>query len=318
MPADRYAVGIDLGGTKLRGGLLSQDGQLASRLEVQTEVRKGPPGVLANLRDIISRILDSTDRSRVAGIGIAAAGQIHPRTHAVVYAPNLDWRNVPLRDEIASAFGLPTCVENDVRAAAWGEYRFGVGRGMRSLIAVFIGTGVGSGAVVDGSLLRGAGNAAGEIGHTQVVPEGLPCGCGQRGCLEAYASGSGFIRRVQAALDAGTPTALAAETGHDAARVTAALVARAAESGDAFAREIWGEAEMYLGMALANYVTLVNPELLVLGGGIMTTVPRLVDAVAQRVRRLTTVMARDLRVVPAGLGDSAGIFGAADQVWSRS
>jgi len=317
MPADRYAVGIDLGGSKLRGGLLSESGQLAGRLEMQTEAWKGPAGVLANLKRVLSQLLDSTDRSRVTGIGIAAAGMIHPKTHAVVYAPNLEWRDVPLRDEIESAFGLPTYVENDVRAAAWGEYRFGAGRGVQSLIAVFVGTGVGSGAVMDGLLLRGFTNAAGEIGHTQVVMDGLPCPCGQRGCVEAYASGSGFVRRLQSALATGTVTSLGEDTGREPARLTAALVARAAETGDPFARELWQDAERYLGMALANYVTLLNPELLVLGGGVMTTVPALAKSLARQVRDRTTVVSREVRVVRAGLGDSAGIFGAADRVWAQ-
>src|SRR5215472_11126238 len=132
VPPDRYAVGIDLGGSKLRGGLLSSSGQLIGRVEVQTEAWKGPSGVLANLKSVITRLLDSTDPARVAGIGIAAAGQIHPKTHAVVYAPNLEWENVPLRDEVESAFGMPVYVENDVRAAAWGEYRFGAGRAQRA------------------------------------------------------------------------------------------------------------------------------------------------------------------------------------------
>ena len=318
MPSDRYSVGIDLGGSKLRGGLLSESGQLAARLEMQTEAWKGAAGVLANLKGIVARLLDSVDRSRVTGIGIAAAGQIHPTTHAVVYAPNLGWRDVPLRDEIESAFGLPTYVENDVRAAAWGEYRFGVGRGVQSLIAVFVGTGVGSGAVMDGLLLRGFTNVAGELGHTQVVMDGLDCPCGQRGCVEAYASGSGFVRRLRAALAAGTPTSLAAETGGDPSRLTAALVARAAAAGDPFAREVWAEAERYLGMALANYVTLLNPELLVLGGGIMITVPALADTLASLVGSRATVMARGVRVAGAALGDSAGIFGAADRVWRQA
>ena len=317
MPADRYAVGIDLGGSKLRGGLLSEQGQLVARIETQTEAWKGTASILANLKRMIGELLDSTDRSRVTGIGIAAAGQIHPKTHAVVYAPNLNWENVPLRDEIESNLGLPTYVENDVRAAAWGEYRFGVGRGARSLIAVFVGTGVGSGAVMDGLLLSGFNNAAGEIGHTQIVVDGLPCPCGQRGCVETYASGSGFIRRLQGALDAGTPTVLAEETGRDARRLTAALVARAAAAGDAFAATLWEEALRYLGAALANYVTLLNPELLVLGGGIMTTVPSLAESLTERIRAHATMMSRDVRVARAGLGDSAGIFGAADRVWRR-
>ena len=294
MPSDRYAVGIDLGGSKLRGGLVSPAGQLVGRVEVQTEAWKGAPGVMANLKGVISRLLDSTEPARVAGIGIAAAGQIHPKTHAVVYAPNLEWENVPLRDEIESAFGLPVYVENDVRAAAWGEYRFGVGRGVQSLIAVFVGTGVGSGAVVDGILLKGAGNAAGELGHTQVVPDGLPCACGRHGCVEAYASGRGFARRLEAA-----------------------LVARAAAAGDALARRIWDDAERYLGQAIGNYVTLLNPELLVLGGGVMTTVPGLAPALERQVRAHATVLSRDVRVALAGLGDSSAIFGAADRVWGQ-
>ena len=317
MPADRYAVGIDLGGSKLRGGLLSEQGQLFARVETQTEAWKGTASVLANLKRMISELLDSTDRSRVTGIGIAAAGQIHPKTQAVVYAPNLRWTDVPLRDEIESHVGLPTYVENDVRAAAWGEYRFGVGRGARSLIAVFVGTGVGSGAVMDGLLLSGFDNVAGEIGHTQIVVDGLPCPCGQRGCVEAYASGSGFIRRLEQALEAGTTTVLAEETGRDPRRLTAALVARAAAAGDPFAAMLWEEAQRYLGAALANYVTLLNPELLVLGGGIMTTVPALGESLTERIRAHATMMSRTVRVARAGLGDSAGIFGAADRVWRQ-
>lgn len=317
MSSDRSAVGIDLGGSKLRGGLLSGEGELLGRLEVQTEAWKGASGVLANLKRVISRLLDSTDPARVAGIGIAAAGQIHPVTQAVVFAPNLQWDDVPLRDEIESAFGLPTYVENDVRAAAWGEYRFGVGRGTKSLIAVFVGTGVGSGAVMDGLLLKGASNAAGELGHTQIVPDGIPCVCGQRGCVEAYASGRGFARRLEAALAAGTETRLGRETEGHASRVTAALVARAAVEGDAFARALWDDAERYLGQAIANYVTLLNPELLVLGGGVMTTVPSLAQGLERQVRAHATVLSRDVRIARAGLGDSSAIFGAADRVWGQ-
>jgi glucokinase len=317
VPPDRYAVGIDLGGSKLRGGLVSLSGQLVGRLEVQTEPWKGPAGVLANLKRVISRLIDSTEPARVAGIGIAAAGQIHPKTQAVVYAPNLEWENVPLRDEIESVFGLPVYVDNDARAAAWGEYRFGVGRGVQSLIGVFVGTGVGSGAVVDGILLQGAGNAAGELGHTQVVPDGLPCACGQHGCVEAYASGRGFARRLEAALAEGIETRLASETGGDPSRVTTALVARAAAAGDAFAQSIWSDAERYLGQAIGNYVTLLNPELLVLGGGVMTTVPGLAPALEREVRAHATVLSRDVRITRAGLGDSSAIFGAADRVWGH-
>lgn len=308
---------MDLGGSRLRVGLVSEGGQVADRIDVPTEAHRGPAAVLASVKSLIGRLLDATDRSRVTGIGIAAAGQIHPDTQAVVYAPNLGWNDVPLRDEIVAAFGLPTHVENDVRAAAWGEYRFGVGRGAQSLVAVFVGTGVGSGAVIEGRLVSGHRNVAGEIGHTQVVLDGLDCPCGQRGCLEVYASGSGFARQLDEALARGVPTTLGEATRGAGARLTAAMVRSHAEAGDALAGEMWARAEALLGLALANYVTLLNPEVLVLGGGVVTAVPALAERLAAAVGSRATILARAVRVVPAALGDAAGLVGAADRARSR-
>ena len=209
--------------------------------------------------------------------------------------------------------GVPVLVENDVRSAAWSEFRFGAGRGAHSLVAVFVGTGVGSGAVLDGRVWHGAGNAAGEVGHTQVVPGGLPCPCGARGCLERYASGSGFQQRFGAALTKRTPTALTERTGGDPAQLTADLVFEAARAGDAFAREVWEDAVAYLVLALSNYVTVVNPAILVLGGGLIEGLPPLFDAVAAGVPPRTTVLARGvLRIARADLGDWSGVVGAAD------
>jgi glucokinase len=248
----------------------------------------------------------------VAALGVACAGQIHPDTGTVVRAPNLGWTNVPLADELRRALGVSVIVENDVRAAAWGEFTSAGGAAGDSLIAVFVGTGVGSGAVIDGRLWAGAANAAGEVGHTQVVPDGLPCLCGGRGCLERYASGSGFQQRLRAALASGTPTALTARTGGEVERLTAVAVYETAQAGDAFARAIWDDAVSYLTVALANYVTLVNPRVLVLGGGVIETVPALFDAVAAGIPPRTTILARGvLRIERARLGDWSGVVGAA-------
>ena len=227
-------------------------------------------------------------------------------------APNLDWHDVPLGATLRRAFGVPIAVENDVRAAAWGEFRFGAGAGAKSLIAVFVGTGVGSGAVIDGRLWRGAGNAAGEVGHTQVVIDGLPCRCGQRGCLEQYVSGSGFQRRFAAALTAGVKTRLTEQTKRDPAQLTAEMLVAAADDGDEFAREVWSDAVRYLTMGVANYVTIVNPEVLLFGGGVIETVPKLMDVVSRGVMELTTVLARrSLRIDRARLGNWTGVVGAA-------
>ena len=248
----------------------------------------------------------------VAGIGVACAGQIDPVTGVVVQAPNLDWHDVPLAATLRDAFSVPIAVENDVRAAAWGEFRFGAGAGARSLIAVFVGTGVGSGAVIDGRLWRGAGNAAGEVGHTQIVPDGRPCRCGQRGCLEQYVSGNGFQRRFADALAAGVTTRLTDLSRRDPAQLTAAMVAAAAEAGDDFAREMWADAVRYLTVGVANYVTIVNPEALIFGGGVLETVPKLADLASAGIMELTTVLARrSLRIDRARLGNWSGVVGAA-------
>jgi glucokinase len=231
----------------------------------------------------------------------------------VVQAPNLGWRDVPLAARLGDRFGVPVVLENDVRAAAWGEFRFGAGRGAASLIAIFVGTGVGSGAVLDGRLLRGAGNAAGEVGHTQVVAEdGLPCRCGQRGCLEQYVSGSGFQRRLAAALAAGVKTRLGDATGGDATRLTAPMVWSAAADGDAFAREVVRDAERYLALGVANYVTVLNPARVVFGGGVIESVPAILDAAVPGLLARTTVLARaSISIERARLGDWSGVVGAA-------
>ena len=230
----------------------------------------------------------------------------------MVDAPNLGWHDVPLAEEMRRVLRVPVLVENDVRAAAWGEFAFGAGAGADSLIAVFVGTGLGSGAVLDGRLWRGAGNGAGELGHTQVVPDGIPCPCGRRGCLERYVSGSGFQGRLRIALSEGRPTALKAKTRGDATVLTATLVEEAAAAGDPVAREMWDDAVRFLTVALANYVTVVNPRVLVLGGGVIETVPALFEAAATGVPGLTTVLSRAvLRIERARLGDWSGVVGAA-------
>ena len=272
-------------------------------------MRRGAAAVLDSLRSIVLEVAGTPP----SAIGVACAGQIHPVTGAVVEAPNLGWRDVPLAAELRRSFDVPVAVENDVRGAAWGELRFGAGKGADSLIAVFVGTGVGSGAVFGGRLWRGAGNAAGEVGHTEVVRDGIQCPCGQRGCLERYVSGSGFQQRLREGLAGGTPTILAERSRHDPSRLTARMVYEAATEHDPYARTLWNDAERSLGQALANYVTLVNPEVLVLGGGVIETIPALFDAAVKDVMTRTTTLARSsLRIERAELGDWSGVVGAAD------
>jgi glucokinase len=288
---------------------VTADGEVVSRVECLTEAERGLAVVLTRLTESIGQLLAS--HPSVDAVGVACAGQIHPETGTVVYAPNLKWRDVPLASELRKRLGVRLTVENDVRAAAWGEFAHGAGAGARSLVAVFVGTGVGSGAVLNGAIWRGADNGAGELGHTQVVWDGLPCPCKQRGCLEQYVSGSGFQRRLGLALADGVPTCLAEATQSDPARLTASMVQVAAEAGDRFAREVWQDAERFLTLGVANYVTLLNPEVLVLGGGVIETVPRLFQTASTGVPRLTTILARGLQIERAKLGDWSGVVGVA-------
>lgn len=260
----------------------------------------------------IEQAIAAAGSAGIARIGVACAGQIDPKRGAIVYAPNLGWRDVPLGDRLAATFGVPVLVDNDVRAAAWGEFRYGAHR-VHSLLAIFVGTGVGSGAVLDGHLWRGAGNSAGELGHTQVVPDdGLPCPCGARGCMEQYASGSGFQRRYRAARQAGTATRLTELCNGDADALTAPMVAAAANSGDELARALWTDCRRYLTMAVANAVTLLNPAALIMGGGVIESLPELFDDVASGVLRSTTILAREsLKIERARLGEWSGVLGAA-------
>ena len=266
--------------------------------------------MVATLQPLIASLITSNEAP--LALGVACAGQIDPLTGAVIYAPNLDWHHVPLGARLREVFGIPVVVENDVRAAAWGEFMArAAGRG-ESLVAIFVGTGVGSGAVLDGTLWHGAGNAAGEVGHTQVVADGLPCLCGRHGCLEQYVSGSGFQRRFAAATQAGRHGRLVEVCGGDPSRLTALDVYTAAQAGDELAHEFWSDAVRYLTMATANYVTLVNPDVVVMGGGVIETVPALFDAVAEAVPALTTLLAgRSLHIERARLGDLSGLLGAA-------
>ena len=303
-------IGVDLGGTRIRAGIVDADGRLLARTETLSDARRGPAAVIETLRRAVTELAPSQDD--IAGLGVACAGQIHAATGVVVQAPNLGWTNVPLAAELRHTFGVPVIVENDVRSAAWGEFIAGGGHAGDSLIAVYVGTGLGSGAVIDGRLWAGATNAAGEVGHTQVVADGLACPCGARGCLERYVSGSGFQQRLREALAAGVDTALARLTGGDDARLTASMVYETAKGGDAFARRVWDEAVHHLVVTLANYVTVVNPRLLVLGGGVIETVPALFDAAATGIPSLTTILAREaLCIERARLGDWSGVVGAA-------
>jgi len=245
------------------------------------------------------------------------AGQVLGSTGVVLNAPNLGWRDVPLGQLLGAALGAPVRIANDLSVAAWGEKRFGAARGLDHVVLVFVGSGVGGGLILGGKLHEGASGVAGEIGHVKVRParpetQVRRCGCGQWGCLEAYTSGMNVAARVREEIAAGARTLVAERAGGDLSRVNASLVDEACRASDPYAVALWAEVSELLGTAIANLVTLLNPDRVILGGGVLLGAPRLSELVSQAFDEAVSRSAlRGLTVERAALGDDAGVIGAA-------
>jgi glucokinase len=308
-------IGIDLGGTKIGTALVNSKGEIITRDHRKTLAAEGPDGVIARMLAAARRVLaeTGTEPPQVAAVGIAAPGPLDVESGVVVSPPNLPgWNHVPLRRLIADALGVTAFLEKDGNAAALGEHLFGAGRGAAHMIYVTVSTGIGGGLVLDGKLYHGATSMAGEIGHQTLIPDGPLCGCGNHGCLEALASGTAIARRARERVAQGAPTLIADLAAGDPDRITAKLVAQAADQGDEEAQMILSEAMAYLGIEIANLVNLFNPELIVIGGGLANIGDVLFESVRRAVaQRAYVAKAHRVNVLPAALGDDVGVLGAA-------
>lgn len=305
-------LGVDLGGTKVLTALVDIDGRILASHKRPTDARNGPEAVIADVMACVQDCLGDA-RAQATGLGIGVAGQVDTGTGIVSYAPNLGWRDVALGDALASAIDLPVAVINDVRAAAVGEWQHGVGAGTRDLVALFVGTGIGGAVVADGRLLEGSTGAAGELGHTMLVAGGRTCHCPNAGCLEAYAAGWAIAERARDAIRA-DPSA-GASLAHLAGSIddiTAAHVTELYRRGDALASHLVDETGRYLAAGATGLVNAFNPEIVVLGGGVIEALPGIVPVVREHVHRFALPAARDtVRIEHASLTGSAGVVGAA-------
>jgi glucokinase len=310
---ETWAIGVDLGGTKVEVARVDPAGRLHQRLRRPTNVKEGPKAVEKEIVNL-ARELQELAGSPPVGVGIGLAGQIDPHNGVVIFAPNLYWHNVPFQSDLKQVLGLPVVITNDVRAVAWGEWLHGAGKGCEDLVCLFVGTGIGGGVVSGGRMLTGCSNTAGELGHITIALNGPPCTCGQRGCLEALAGGWAIEKIAQeaVALDPPAGALLIELAGGTPGGITARTVAEGARAGDQLSLCLVERIAQALIAGAVSIVNAFNPRRLILGGGVIEGIPQLVDLIDQGVRgRALPAATKPLQVLRAKLGSDAGVVGAA-------
>lgn len=308
-----HTIGVDIGGTKIAAGVVDEDGLLLAATRRDTEP-ENPAAIDAAVADAVTELRASFEAYQ---IGVAAAGFVDQTRSTVVFAPNIAWRDYPLRRELEARLpGTRVVVENDANAAGWAEFRFGAGRAVQDMVMLTVGTGLGGAVVAGGQLQRGASGGGAEVGHMRVVPNGRACGCGHDGCWETYSSGTALVRETRAALvtDPARAAHLLALAGGKPKRVTGPQVTAAAAAGDPLAVEMITDLGRWLGAGMAALSALLDPALYVVGGGVGDAGDMLLDPARAELSDL--LFAKGHRPVPqvvlAEMGNNAGIVGAAD------
>ena len=315
----KYILGVDVGGTNVLVGTVSEDGSaVAGVVSEPTRTTGGADAVVEQIAAMVKRSLAQAAGElgvpdlAVEGLGIGAPGPLDTERGVVILTPNLGWRDYPLRDRVASAVGLPAVLDNDANCAVLGETWQGAARGASCVIGLTIGTGIGGGIVLDGRLYHGASDIAGEFGHMTIDSTGRRCNCGNYGCIEAYASGSAISARAVEGIEAGAQTRLPELVDHDLSRITAGIVYQAAADGDDFSREVIHDTARFLGAAVANLINIFNPEVVVICGGVTAAGDQLFTPLRAEVARRAFRAAVDAcRIVPGLLHGTAGVVGAA-------
>lgn len=314
-----WVLGVDIGGTNLVVGAVPWEGGPAVAIQgASTDPERGAEAVIAHVVSMILAVVGELEEHRgarrdsIAGVGIGCPGPVDRKTGRVLTTPNLGWTDVPLRDLVASAVGFAATLDNDANCATFGEWWLGAGRGYQILVGVTLGTGIGGGLVIGGELVRGASDSAGEIGHMTIDFTGRRCKCGNYGCLEAYCSGPAIAARAREGIEAGVESILFDIVDGDPERLTAATVYEAAGRADPFASEVIAETAKILGAGVANVINVLNPEAVVITGGVTSAGDQLFQPLRAEVRRRAFRSAADACViVPGSLPGTAGVIGAA-------
>jgi glucokinase len=309
----RYVVGIDIGGTNLVVGTVPEDGSdIVGLVSEPTLPEQGADAVLDRIARLARASIAQAAGTHVAGVGVGAPGPLDTTRGIVLLTPNLGWVNLPLRDRLSEALGLPATLDNDANCAIFGEWWRGAARGAAHVVGLTIGTGIGGGIVLNGEIYHGASDVAGEIGHMSIDSMGRRCKCGNYGCLEAYASGPAIAARAVEGIEAGAETSLPQYVGGDLAKITAQVVYEAAHDGDPYALEVVRDTAKFLGAGVASVINVFNPEVVVICGGVTLAGDELFVPLRSEVkRRAFRPAVQACRIVPGELQGTAGVYGAA-------
>lgn len=317
----KYFVGLDLGGTQIKGALVNTvNGEISGVQQVATRAQEGYEAVIDRMARLVEQVKSASGvlDDELGGVGVGVPGMLDLERGLVLFLPNLPgtWPNVPLRQRMEALTGLRTALLNDVRSMTLAEWTFGAGRGVDTIACFAIGTGIGGGLVINGKLHLGIGGTGGELGHQIIDMNGLPCGCGSRGCLEAYASGPAITAMGLKAVTQGLTTRISEMADYDLNRITPQLIHQAALEGDTIARDIFERAGFYIGIAVASIIASVGPRRVVIGGGVAQAGDLLLDPIQRTVNeRVFIVPKEQVEIVLAKLGVYAGLIGAA--LWAR-
>ncbi len=299
-------LALDIGGTKIAVGRFLRNGKLEDKKIFPTKAERGYKKILDEIVENIKR-LKTND---TVALGIGCGGPLDSKEGVILSPPNLPgWDNVPLKKDLESALNIPVFLDNDANTACLGEYYFGAGKGVRNLVYITVSTGIGGGIIIDGKILHGQRDSAGEVGHQTIIPDGPLCNCGNKGCLEALASGTAIAKRAKEAILKGEDTIL--REWSKEGNISAELVRRAYLQGDKISEKIWKDALEYLGIGVGNIITIISPERVILGGGIMKAGEEVLETVRRVVReRVKLVPIDKVEIVLSKLGEEVGLYGA--------
>ena len=315
-PRQKHFIGVDLGGTKILAAVFDERGKILSREKKATKPALGQAVVIDRVEECIHEALAAAalPHTDIAALGIGVPGLIDTKAEVVRVAPNLHWSNVPLGRLLRKRLKVPVTVVNDVQAGTLAVGKYGTGRGLKNFVCMFVGTGLGGGIVINGELYRGSTGMAGEVGHMKVIAEDGPkCGCGNRGCLEAVASRSAIVRRIVREIEDGRKSEVTKLCDGDLRRIRSRILATAYRHGDGLIREVLNDACHYIGIGAANLINTLNPQAIILGGGVIEALgERLMPRITKAAWAHVIAPSDDrIQIKDTGLGDDAGILGAA-------